>query len=78
MAHCSRQHLIRLFRTHLHTTPMRELQRLRAEAAHRLLRTTDLSAADIARRVGLAGQPQLSRLLKRHWGAGPTAIRSVN
>lgn len=53
----------------------RLVQRVRAEEALHLLQTTKLTVDEIAGRVGYANGSTLRRLLRRHAGAGPSALR---
>lgn len=49
--------------------------RLRVEQAKRLLRRTQLSASEIARRVGIGDQSYFSKVFKRHEGVSPSEYR---
>jgi transcriptional regulator GlxA family with amidase domain len=57
------------------TTPAKVVQRVRAEAAARLLETTGLSLPEIARRVGYADLGALRKLVRREAGRGPRELR---
>lgn len=56
-------------------SPVQYVQRVRAEQAVRLLKTTDLSVAAVARRVGYGDTATLRRLMKRVLGAVPSELR---
>jgi transcriptional regulator GlxA family with amidase domain len=51
------------------------VEALRVEAARRLLETSDLTVAEIARRVGLAHAETLHRAFVRRAGTTPAAYR---
>ena len=68
-------HLVRLFRRHLQTTPMRALWDARVERGAELLRETGLSVSEIAYRVGFANPYHFSRLMRQHLGLSPSAWR---
>jgi transcriptional regulator GlxA family with amidase domain len=56
-------------------SPMRFVQRLRAEHAAYLLRTTDAPVETVAERVGYVEPAALRRLLRRVLGASPRELR---
>ncbi|MFD9547120.1 GlxA family transcriptional regulator [Nocardia salmonicida] len=56
-------------------SPMQLVQRVRLEHALHLLRTTDLPLGEIAASVGAADPATLHRLVKRHTGRSPGALR---
>ena len=72
----SKYHLVRLFRRATGTTPMQRLRQIRAEAAVGLLTTTDLPLKSIARRVGIANEHYLSRVIHEVTGKRPRAFRA--
>src|SRR5262245_37263408 len=74
-ASLSRYHFIRLFRSIHGMTPFAFLQRKRATVAARLLRTTDLGQAAVAKRVGFESRSTMFRHLRRHEGAGVRGLR---
>ena len=74
-AHVSPQHLTRLFRRHLHTTPMRYLWQQRTQHGVELLRATGLSVAEIAARVGFQSPFHFSRLVQQRYGYAPRQLR---
>jgi AraC-like DNA-binding protein len=51
------------------------LSRLRVDRAKELLRRTRLSAADVARRVGIRDQSNFSKLFRKFEGLSPTEYR---
>lgn len=67
--------LVRRMRRAIGRSPGQELLRMRAAAAIGLLRGTDLRQAEIARRVGLHSAAHLNRLVRRHAGRTPGAVR---
>ncbi|HOE66929.1 MAG TPA: AraC family transcriptional regulator [Candidatus Hydrogenedentes bacterium] len=56
-------------------SPMRDARRIRIEEARKLIVTTSLGLKQIAPRVGLGNEYHLSRLLKKHLGAGSRELR---
>ena len=74
-ARVSQQHLARLFRSHLSTTPNAYLWRVRTERAVDLIRSTGLSLVEIARQSGFKTQFHLSRRVREQTGAPPTELR---
>lgn len=68
-------HLIRLFRKHLHETPARYLWRYRTEQGLALLRNTGLSVSEIAYRVGFKTPFHFSRLVRQYQRASPRNLR---
>lgn len=65
----------RAFRAETGTTPAAHVEALRVEAARRLLETSDLTVAEISRRVGLARAETLHRAFARRTGTTPAAYR---
>lgn len=72
----SREHLTRVFRDRTGHPPAKHLTRMRVERALRLLRTTDLAVADVARQVGLGSAAALARHVRRVTGGPPGALRT--
>ena len=65
----------RTFRAETGTTPAAHVEELRVEAARRLLETTDLTVAAIARHVGLKHAETLHRAFARRVGTTPDRYR---
>lgn len=65
----------RAFRAETGTTPAAHVEELRVEAARRLLETTDLTVAAVARRVGLRHAETLHRAFLRRTGTTPANYR---
>lgn len=74
-AHCSVNHLIALFRRHLHQTPARYLRDVRLRHAGRQLVHSDLPVALIAEQCGFVSPFHFSRAFKEHYGLAPLAFR---
>jgi AraC family transcriptional regulator len=74
-ASLSRFHFIRLFRAIHGLTPFAFLQRKRAAVAARLLRSTRLGQAAVAKRVGFESRSTMFRHLRRHAGASVRGLR---
>ena len=68
----SRQHLIRLFRTALQTTPVAYINKLKVNHAKELMRMTPLSIKEIAYELGFANPHYFSRLFHKVEGVYPT------
>lgn len=73
----SRSLLDQRFREVLGLSPIRYLTEWRMHIAFELLASSDLSVAQIARRVGYDSQEAFSRAFKRRMGAAPTAWRAA-
>ncbi|MCU1499103.1 MAG: AraC family transcriptional regulator [Acidimicrobiales bacterium] len=65
----------RTFRAETGTTPAAHVEELRVEAARRLLETTDLTIAAVARAVGLRHAETLHRAFARRLGTTPARYR---
>ncbi len=65
----------RTFRDQTGTTPAAHVEELRIEAARRLLETTDLTVAAIARAVGLRRAETFHRVFRRRVGTTPDRYR---
>lgn len=76
-AHLSANHLIRLFKQHLATTPSRYLWQIRTRRGVDLLRSTGLSVSEIAYRVGFQTPYHFSRLVKQQTGKSPRQLRTL-
>ncbi|MEM9915613.1 MAG: helix-turn-helix transcriptional regulator [Planctomycetota bacterium] len=71
----STNHLVRLCRKHLDTTPMRMLWDCRVDHGVELLRSTGLHVGEIAYRVGFANPFHFSRRCKEKYGVSPRKLR---
>jgi AraC-like DNA-binding protein len=76
-AHMSRTAFARRFAQVTGMAPMTYLRRHRMQLAARLLATTDLTVAEVARRVGFGSSAAFSRAFKRAHGRAPTGSRSA-
>ena len=65
----------RTFRRQIGETPAAHVERLRIDAAQRLLETTDLGLAAIASRVGFGRPETLHRAFRRRLGTTPDSYR---
>jgi AraC-like DNA-binding protein len=72
----SSQHLIRLFRKHLNSTPVGYINRTKVLHAIDLLRNTKLSVKEIAYELGFEDPNYFSRLFKREEGMSPGDTRA--
>jgi AraC-like DNA-binding protein len=71
----SKYHFLRRYKQLTGLSPMQDVRRIRLEVAREVLLTSDLPLKAIAPRVGLANEYHLSRLLKKHLGAGARELR---
>lgn len=74
-AHCSRQELQKLFKTHLGETPFEHLIKMRLNAVKEMLTNTDLPVKEIARQCGYRSQLYLSTDFRKHFGLSPREFR---
>lgn len=74
----SNNHFCTMFRRQMGMSFVDYLTRLRMEKAMEYLRTTELSSADIAERVGYTDPSYFRQLFKRHVGTSPRAYRALN
>ena len=72
----SRQYLLKLFRNHRGTSPIRYLYQRRLCVAARQLTHTGLSIKEIAEYCGFANEFHFSRKFKETYGKSPRAWRS--
>jgi AraC-like DNA-binding protein len=73
--HISQNHLIRLFRKDLKTTPHQFWDRLRIEHAQSRLRQPDIRVKEVAIDLGFKHLSHFSKWFKRHTGSPPQAAR---
>lgn len=73
---CGPAHATRCFRAVFGIGPVTYLQRVRIDRARGMLRTTDLTAGEIAAQVGFVSQPWFTRLFTREVGMTPAAYRA--
>ena len=64
------------FRSMVGESPMRYLAGLRLDRSARMLRSTDATVVEIARRVGYGSQEALSRAFKTRFGTSPSVFRT--
>jgi transcriptional regulator GlxA family with amidase domain len=69
-------HFGRRYRQATGVTPMADVRRQRAQAAHDLLLTTTLPLKAIAEQVGFCDAYHLSREIRRVYGRPPRALRA--
>lgn len=74
-AHVSARHFTRSFRRTFGETPYQYLLTRRLERARHLLRTTDLSVADVCLSVGFTSVGSFTTTFRRHAGVTPTEFR---
>lgn len=70
------QHMGRLFRLHLKTTPIALLWDIRVREGVRLLESTGLNVAEIAYRTGFQNPYHFSRMIKQRIGVPPNRYRN--
>jgi AraC family transcriptional regulator, alkane utilization regulator len=75
VATMSRSAFSERFRSLVGEAPMRYLSGLRLARAAQLLRSTDTTVAEIARRVGYGSEEALSRAFKLRFGGAPSVFR---
>lgn len=76
MCHLSVSRFSHVFKEHTGKTPKAYLLEIRISVAKQLLRTTNLSVADIAGVVGFDDANYFSRMMKRHTGHSPGHYRN--
>lgn len=77
VAGLSRFHFLRAFRRATHETPYRHLLRRRVERAQELLRSGDLSIAEIALQVGFKNSTRFTVAFRRMTNCTPSAFRAA-
>lgn len=75
IAHTSRDHLIRLFKRVMGTTPRAYINSKRIEQAQLMLITEDIPAKEVAYSLGFEDQAYFNRLFLKHTGMTPLAYR---
>ncbi|MDE6635362.1 MAG: AraC family transcriptional regulator [Lachnospiraceae bacterium] len=71
------QHLCRLFKKHLHMTPIRYLNEVRINQSQILLRKTSLSIVQIGEKVGFSTPHYFSGTFRRICGKTPSQYREI-
>jgi AraC-like DNA-binding protein len=74
-AHVSTRHFSRSFRRVFGETPYQYLLSRRLERARHLLRTTEMSVAEICLEVGFTSVGSFTTTFRRHMGVSPTTFR---
>lgn len=74
----SPEHLVRLFREHMDTTPMRYVWDRRVTLGVELLTSTGLTVGSVAARSGFKTSFHFARKIKEATGLSPTALRESN
>ena len=74
-AHVAPEHLVRLFRQHLGTTPVRFLWAARVRLGVHLLEHSELPVGEVAARVGCQSPKHFARLIRAEIGAPPREVR---
>lgn len=75
VAHVSPNHLIKLFREHLGTPPLRWCNQERIHHAAGLLENTGLTISEIAHHCGFSNPYHFSRVFRQHQNLSPRAYR---
>lgn len=73
--HCSASSLRQRFKERFGISVIEHLIQLRMQEASYLLRQPELPVSDIARRVGYQDSAYFSRMVKKHFGKSPRALR---
>ena len=76
-AFVSKQHLIRIFKKSLGTTPSIYVWKLRTERGVDMLRETGVSVSEIATQLGFQSAYHFSRLVKQEYGQSPRQLRAT-
>jgi transcriptional regulator GlxA family with amidase domain len=69
--------LNRRFKNALNKTPLEYLQEIRINTARDLLKTSNLTVAEIADKVGYQDTSYFSQLFKKHWTTSPQDYRNM-
>jgi AraC-like DNA-binding protein len=77
-AHVSPRHFSRSFRRVFGETPYQYLLSRRLERARHLLRTTEMSVAEICLEVGFTSVGSFTTTFRRHVGISPTTFRQAH
>ena len=72
----SEEHVIRLFKQKLNTTPMKYLMKLRIEAATSMLISSDIQIYAISERLNFNSEFHFSRVFKKYTGESPRFYRN--
>lgn len=76
--HISPNHLIRLFRKNLQTTPHQFWDRLRIEHAQSRLRQPNIRVKEVSSDLGFKHLSHFSKWFKRHTGKTPQSLRDLD
>lgn len=76
MAHMSRHHFYRLFKSITGMPPIEYVNRLRIQAASKLLQQKQLPVHEIAQAVGIPDSNYFSRLFKKYQQVSPSSLQS--
>lgn len=71
----TRSYLTHIFKQKLHISPQEYLLSYRLDQGSRLLRTTDLSIQEVARRIGYDNPLTFSKIFKNAYGLSPKNYR---
>ena len=77
VAGVSVQHIIRLFKTHLNTTPLSYVNRYKVAYAMEMLRHGDISIKEISYELGFESPNYFSRLFKKQEKMSPSSRRGI-
>ncbi|HBM79483.1 MAG TPA: AraC family transcriptional regulator [Clostridiaceae bacterium] len=70
-------YFIKFFRKHLGISPMQYINRKRMEMAKGLIKATDMTISEIARRTGYKDPFYFSKLFKKYTGFSPSEYRKI-
>ena len=77
VAGVSVQHIIRLFKTHLNTTPLSYVNKYKIAYAMEMLRHGDISIKEISYELGFDNPNYFSRLFKKQESMSPSSRRGI-